>query len=202
MKCEICNKEFNRKDVYDRHLLSNSHKINLIDKKPEIQLYECKICNFECDKQSKYDKHLLTEKHKIKIGNKNKEPTKYECDLCKYETYRRNNFERHKLVHIIKDVKCKICDKKYKTEEQCENHKKSENHLKTCRNEIYKLKGKITNLKKISMTRNRINFREDFKETMYDEDEKEIIKKIKIEIDNVIEERDLYKRLQKTIIIN
>lgn len=118
----------------------------------------------------------------------------FECDLCDYETKRKSDIFRHKLVHIIKNVECEICNKKYKTEEQCESHKKSENHLKTCNLEIKALIGKINKIKLLAMERNKINFKEDFKVNMFNQEEKDMIKKITTKKDHIIDERDLYKK--------
>ena len=58
--CKICNFSTHRKNMYDKHILTQKHikNTNLNSN------YICILCNFSTTQKTAYNTHLLTQKHK------------------------------------------------------------------------------------------------------------------------------------------
>ena len=67
-KCDVCGKDFGRKDSYTTHLL-------FVHSKP------CKLCDFKGSSSDQLKKHMKS--HKL------------ECDICHFSTYDHVKFVRH-----------------------------------------------------------------------------------------------------------
>jgi len=101
-KCEKCNKEFNQKSNYVKHLnrkttcikkLDNEHIIN------NLITYKCIKCNKEFNNKYLYDKHI----------NKNIPCNNiliYKCNRCNKEFNKKSNYN----YHISRKIPCKIND--------------------------------------------------------------------------------------------
>lgn len=86
--CEKCDYVTVRKSIYDKHLLTSKHKMEMSGTK-KLQNgyieYCCEKCNYITVRKSSYDKHLLTSKHQMEMsGNKvaKKLATAFECATC------------------------------------------------------------------------------------------------------------------------
>lgn len=88
--CSKCNREYDSKEKYNKHVKSNRCK----------EPYECKYCNYITNRKSSYDKHINTNKCK---NNSSKELSKnFKCTNCE-ATFRDNcDLQRH----INKKVPC------------------------------------------------------------------------------------------------
>ena len=67
--CKVCNFSSRQSCDYNKHLTSQKHKNNIINKEQNIlesNKYKCIICDFNAKQKSDYTKHLLTNKHKTK----------------------------------------------------------------------------------------------------------------------------------------
>jgi hypothetical protein len=181
--CKFCELEFSRSDNYKRHVLTSSHKTKVKQTKvtPKVP-YKCDKCKFESTKKSDYKDHLETKKHKINVGELNQnEKQFYQCLKCDYKTSRSNDLEKHKLTHNDKKIKCDICDKKYRNEEQYQIHLNSDLHNRNCRMKIMQIKGKIDKIKHEIMNKKNI-LKIEIDENMYSLEEQNEIKEYQIQI--------------------
>jgi heat shock protein HspQ len=58
--CDVCQYHTNRKDNWNRHLLSEAHK------RGGKKMYTCELCNYQTKLKGDYEKHLGTLAHKEK----------------------------------------------------------------------------------------------------------------------------------------
>ena len=170
-KCNSCNYETNKKNNYQRHIFSNSHKIKVgyIAEISKI-IHQCILCNYKTERKNDYERHLKSDNHKIKSGDLIKEKPehiKFNCSLCEYKTERSNDLKKHLARKHNPDITiCKYCDIKFNKKEEYENHRKTEEHFNTGVIETQTcLRGKKYNYRKKYQEENNINFIEDVKES-------------------------------------
>jgi len=60
--CLLCNFSTNNKKDYNRHLLTNKHKINT-ENENKTYKYICECCNYNTNNKYDYNKHLSSIKH-------------------------------------------------------------------------------------------------------------------------------------------
>ena len=77
-KCDICNKSYNIKNSYQKHLLTHNNK-----------KYICSICDAKFDEKSKLNRHLL-------IHSDTKE---FKCNICDSAFKLKYNLKVHMRVH-------------------------------------------------------------------------------------------------------
>jgi hypothetical protein len=68
--CKVCNFSSKQSCDYNKHVLSQKHKNNMLNKDQNLlqpNNYNCEICDFNGKQKSDYNKHLLTNKHKSKF---------------------------------------------------------------------------------------------------------------------------------------
>ena len=95
--CEKCNYHTNRRNNYERHLLSKRHKTNTV--------YECTKCNFKTTYHSHYIRHMKSAKHQENTEDKdvNKpkfimEDNMYICGKCGKEFATKRGYTIHSEI--------------------------------------------------------------------------------------------------------
>jgi len=88
--CFRCNRFFDSKEKYDKHVKSNKCK----------EPYHCEKCNYTVNRKSSYNKHLNTKKCKLNDTNQN--PVKFKCELCGVSF--RDNYDLQR--HLSKKTPC------------------------------------------------------------------------------------------------
>jgi hypothetical protein len=78
-KCQICFKEFLRKDYWKRHVYSHNNK------------FKCNICN----------KCFMHENHLKQHSVSHNERKIYKCDICNLTSFFNFNIKKHKKTHIM-----------------------------------------------------------------------------------------------------
>jgi hypothetical protein len=76
--CKICNFSSRQACDYNKHITSQKHKNNILNKDKNIvqsNKFNCVICDFNAKQKSDYTKHLLTQKHINKIKKVNNQNT-------------------------------------------------------------------------------------------------------------------------------
>ena len=70
--CETCDYKCCKQSEYNKHILTNKHKIlqnptlDTTTNSPKFsKIFECEKCDYTCCKKGDFNKHILTNKHKI-----------------------------------------------------------------------------------------------------------------------------------------
>lgn len=144
-KCETCNYETPRKDAYQKHLVTKSHK-NLVNGVKKEDKHKCLQCNYESDRLFNLNVHIQNKHSKekeIKIDI-------HKCLNCDYQSDKLSNVERHnKSMHIEKKINCEFCGISFIGDTEFNNHKYGEKHHNNCNIELVILRGKLRNIKQI-----------------------------------------------------
>jgi len=129
--CNLCNKEFNRKQSLQRHLKKKfpcvkKEEVEKEEEEEEEKKIKCEFCEYSTNKTGNLNRHLKTCKAKFK------------CEFCKNGFANNSSLKRHiKLYCKIKQekeeeeedkkFKCEFCNKSYKQKQHLTRH------LKTCK---------------------------------------------------------------------
>jgi len=95
-KCEVCPKEFGRRDGLARHMRVHTKELK----------YVCEFCSRPFSQSSNLVKH-----RRIKHMDRPKEAYKYECEVCLGRFFGKTEMLKHiKMVHEkVKDYRCLVC---------------------------------------------------------------------------------------------
>jgi|694.fasta_scaffold75308_4 hypothetical protein len=82
--CESCNYKTNKKQTYERHLLTNRH----LNPTPKQTEWLCKCCKYKTNFKCSYNEHLLSTKHlknntTLKTDRKRENPAVFNEKLIK-----------------------------------------------------------------------------------------------------------------------
>lgn len=94
--CTSCNYETSCKSSFDKHLMSNEHKMKENESTIQTQKYMCSVCDYSTSRKSSYDKHLLTYKHSLKKNGSSKEKNKNFICRCQKVLNSRTTMWRHR----------------------------------------------------------------------------------------------------------
>jgi len=95
-KCEVCPKQFGRRDGLARHMRVHTKELK----------YVCEFCSRRFSQSSNLIKH-----RRIKHMGRPKEAYKYECEVCMGRFFGKTEMLKHiKIVHEkVKDHRCLVC---------------------------------------------------------------------------------------------
>lgn len=88
--CKDCNYTTNHSAMYQIHITSKQHLINI-----KKQSLFCKACEHQSRTEIEHAHHLTTTKHKKNTGLVDPEPEEYHCKCCDYKTPLKQNMAIH-----------------------------------------------------------------------------------------------------------
>ena len=89
-QCKECNYTTNHSAMYQIHITSKQHLINI-----KKQSLFCKACEHQSRTEIEHAHHLTTTKHKKNTGLVDPEPEEYHCKCCDYKTPLKQNMAIH-----------------------------------------------------------------------------------------------------------
>jgi rubredoxin len=125
--CDICNFITNRKQNYDKHLLTKKHLLNSHDFIKPNKQFNCNVCNLIFNKNIDLVRHCESKKHLINSG-KIKIENSFHCKLCSLNFDKKSAYNKHILC------KSHIFNEKNKTNEYGDTCPKNEQNTLTIKN--------------------------------------------------------------------
>ena len=116
-KCNICDKQFARKDVLHKHQKIvhqiEERTVTLPGINDGANFFDCHICEKTFKEKSVLNRHLET------VHNDN--CAKYHCNECEKQFKRKDLLKKHNKTHI--KILCEICLKQFKTKDGLKAHR-------------------------------------------------------------------------------
>ena len=162
--CDLCDLEFNEKEILKKHKETSHRTICNCDvcpfttddttvldlhKRTHTQLLTCPSCEYRTKNENEMDEHRMQEhmkcndcsyhaiNHKdLRRHKSSMHPKIIRCDLCSYETRSESDLRRHKnTMHPQQPFYCDVCPHETKTECELKTHKET-NHIENSHEEL------------------------------------------------------------------
>ena len=102
--CEICSFITNRKQNYDKHLLTKKHLLNIHNNIKLHKQFHCNYCNLTFNKNIDLVRHCESKKHLINSGKITKQ-SDFICKLCSINFNKKSSYNKHMASksHMLKE---------------------------------------------------------------------------------------------------